>query len=277
MRRALLLGTRFLTVAGWTVLTAAQGGLPDAAHTLIVGARSFEQAHTQALLRITLQSGDRITVAPSDVHQQATFLLRSALREQAHQPVAPSRLFVLQVAEKAREVQRGRAFVNITLLSGAKFRLRAEDVEDARLTFLHTALEQARWPPPPKSVEESAALASSCGPKEAPPISFDAKGANFQQWLPRFVAQVRRNWWIPMAATTAMTQQGQVVVTFTVRKDGRLIDVSVKEPSPVEAFNLSARKALLDSNPTLPLPPDYPSESAFFTVTFYYCGGSAQK
>lgn len=100
-----------------------------------------------------------------------------------------------------------------------------------------------------------------------PAISFDSKGVEFGPWIARFVAQVRRNWFIPMAA---MTMKGHVVVTFNVHKDGRITDVSVAKPSPVDAFTLSARNAILATNPTIPLPPEYPDEKAFFTVTFFF-------
>ena len=100
-----------------------------------------------------------------------------------------------------------------------------------------------------------------------PAIDFDAKGVEFGPWIARFVAQVRRNWFIPMAA---MTMRGHVVVTFNVHKDGRITDVSVAKPSAVDAFTISARNAILASNPTVPLPPEYPDEKAFFTVTFFF-------
>jgi hypothetical protein len=38
----------------------------------------------------------------------------------------------------------------------------------------------------------------------------------------------------------------------------------------VESFNNAAYNAILTSNPTEPLPPEYPTEKALFTVTFYY-------
>jgi hypothetical protein len=44
----------------------------------------------------------------------------------------------------------------------------------------------------------------------------------------------------------------------------------VKQPSNIESFNLAAVNALMSSNPTQPLPAEYPSDSAFFTVTFLY-------
>lgn len=98
-------------------------------------------------------------------------------------------------------------------------------------------------------------------------IQFDSKGVEFGPWLARFVAQVRSNWMIPQAA---MSMHGNVSITFFVHKNGRLTDVTVARPSPIDAFTLSARNAILTSNPTIPLPPEYPDEKCFFTVTFFF-------
>jgi TonB family protein len=99
------------------------------------------------------------------------------------------------------------------------------------------------------------------------PLQFDTKGVEFGPWIRRFVAQVRRNWFVPMAA---MSLRGRVVLTFYVHRNGALTDVQIIQPSSVESFNIAARNALLASNPTEPLPPEYPDDKAFFTVTFYY-------
>ena len=99
------------------------------------------------------------------------------------------------------------------------------------------------------------------------PLQFDTKGVEFGPWIRRFVAQVRRNWFVPMAA---MSLRGRVVLTFYVHRNGALTDVQIIQPSSVESFNTAARNALLASNPTEPLPPEYPDDKAFFTVTFYY-------
>jgi TonB family protein len=100
-----------------------------------------------------------------------------------------------------------------------------------------------------------------------PSIQFDSKGVEFGPWLRRFVAQIRRNWFIPYAA---MTMKGHVVVTFYVHKDGRITDLQVVKPSGVDAFTNTAYNALAASNPTIALPPEYPDDRAFFTVTFYF-------
>jgi TonB family protein len=98
-------------------------------------------------------------------------------------------------------------------------------------------------------------------------IQFDTKGVEFGPWLRRFVAQVRHNWFIPQAA---MTFHGHVVLTFNIHKDGSISDVTVLQPSDIDGFNKAAVGAITGSNPTEPLPPEYPSDKAFFTVTFYY-------
>jgi TonB family protein len=100
-----------------------------------------------------------------------------------------------------------------------------------------------------------------------PAIQFDTKGVEFGPWIRRFVAQVKRNWLIPNAA---MMMKGHVVITFNVHKDGHITDLAVVQPSAIDAFNNAAYGALASSNPTVPLPPEYPSDKAFFTVTFFY-------
>lgn len=100
-----------------------------------------------------------------------------------------------------------------------------------------------------------------------PAIQFDTKGVEFGPWIRRFVAQVKRNWLIPYAA---MSMKGHVVVTFNVHKDGTITDLQVVGPSSVGAFNNAAFGALASSNPTASLPPEYPADKAFFTVTFFY-------
>ena len=103
--------------------------------------------------------------------------------------------------------------------------------------------------------------------RQAPFIQFDSKGADFGPWIRRFVAQVYRNWFMPYAI---MSMHGNVVLTFNVHRDGSITDLSVLKPSRVRAFTNSAFNAISTSNPTYPLPDDYPDDTCFFTVTFYF-------
>jgi TonB family protein len=102
-------------------------------------------------------------------------------------------------------------------------------------------------------------------------IQFDTKGVEFGPWVRRFAAQVRRNW-DPLIPTGPMMlrQRGHVVITLNVHKNGSITDVSVATPSAIEGYNTAAFGALTFSNPTQPLPPEYPADKAFFTITFFY-------
>jgi len=100
-------------------------------------------------------------------------------------------------------------------------------------------------------------------------FQFDSKGANFGPWLRKFAARVRANWYSIMPQT-AQYLRGHVVITFNVARAGALNELTVIGPSEVESFNNAAFNALAMSNPADQLPPDYPSDRLFITVTFYY-------
>lgn len=98
-------------------------------------------------------------------------------------------------------------------------------------------------------------------------IQFDTKGVEFGPWIRRFVNAVKRNWFVPLAAQTF---RGHVVLQFNIWKDGHITDIAVVQASSIDSFNTAAYNAIVSSSPVDPLPPEYPSEKAFFTVTFYY-------
>lgn len=100
-----------------------------------------------------------------------------------------------------------------------------------------------------------------------PEIQFDTKGVEFGPWIRRFVAQIRRNWFIPYSV---LANHGHVVLTFHVHRDGSLTDLALLQPSLIDSFNQSASNALRSSNPTQSLPIEYPDDKVFFTVTFFF-------
>ena len=93
-------------------------------------------------------------------------------------------------------------------------------------------------------------------------IQFDTRGVEFGPWLRRFVAQVRRNWFIPQAA---LVLSGHVVLQFNIHRSGEITDLVVLRPSAVDAFTHAAYGAIVSSNPTAPLPPEYPLDKALFS------------
>ena len=58
--------------------------------------------------------------------------------------------------------------------------------------------------------------------------------------------------------------------TLNIHKNGTISDVTVVSPCPIDGYNTAAFGALRASNPTPPLPPEYPADKAFFTITFFY-------
>ena len=79
----------------------------------------------------------------------------------------------------------------------------------------------------------------------------------------------QRNWF-PLIPQAAMSMSGHTVLTFNVHKNGMITDLTIARPSTINGFNNAAYGAMVSSNPTIPLPPEYPADKAFFTVTFFY-------
>src|SRR5207342_2246891 len=59
-------------------------------------------------------------------------------------------------------------------------------------------------------------------------IQFDSKGVEFGPWIRRFIAQVKRNWFVPQAA---MLLKGHVVIQFNVLRNGTLTDIRIVQKS----------------------------------------------
>jgi TonB family protein len=92
-------------------------------------------------------------------------------------------------------------------------------------------------------------------------------GVEFGPWVREFSTQIRRSWFIPYEAAQT---SGHVVVVVRVGRDGRIESPSIKEPSPVAAFNDSAVNAIAGVKSAAPLPAGYPSDHADLTITFYF-------
>ena len=99
-----------------------------------------------------------------------------------------------------------------------------------------------------------------------PSIQFDTKGVEFGPWIRRFVAQIKRNWFIPLAA---MSLKGSVVLTLQCAQ-GRQHHRFCRAP-PIQSTRSTTQPRTRERlDPTHPLPQEYPSPEVLFTVTFYY-------
>ena len=97
-------------------------------------------------------------------------------------------------------------------------------------------------------------------------LYYDDRGANLVPWIGRLIAEVRRNWYIPYAASY---DRGHVAVAISVLRSGQLAWLQVVVPSGVPGFDNAAVGALRGAQ-LLPLPDDYPGADFEIMLVFWY-------
>lgn len=97
-------------------------------------------------------------------------------------------------------------------------------------------------------------------------LYYDDRGANLVPWITRLIAEVRRNWYVPYAASY---QAGHVAIAISVLRSGELAWLQVVIPSGVPGFDNAAAGALQGAQ-LLPLPDDYPGNDFEIMLVFWY-------
>ena len=97
-------------------------------------------------------------------------------------------------------------------------------------------------------------------------LYYDDRGANLVPWISRLIAEVRRNWYIPYAASY---DHGHVAIAISVLRSGQLQWLQVVVPSGVPGFDNAAVGALRGAQ-LLPLPDDYPGADFEIMLVFWY-------
>ena len=97
-------------------------------------------------------------------------------------------------------------------------------------------------------------------------LYYDDRGANLVPWIGRLIAEVRRNWYIPYAASY---EAGHVAIAISVLRSGELAWLQVVIPSGVPGFDNAAVGALRGAQ-LLPLPDDYPGADFEIMLVFWY-------
>lgn len=97
-------------------------------------------------------------------------------------------------------------------------------------------------------------------------LYYDDRGANLVPWITRLIAEVRRNWYVPYAASY---QAGHVAIAISVLRSGELAWLQVVIPSGVPGFDNAAAGALRGAQ-LLPLPDDYPGNDFEIMLVFWY-------
>jgi protein TonB len=78
---------------------------------------------------------------------------------------------------------------------------------------------------------------------------------------------VTRNWKTSDVNPRLMTAPA-VVVTFTIQRDGSVTNVRLSQKSGIEPLDISAQRAVWDSQPFQPLPADFPRSQADVELRF---------
>jgi TonB family protein len=96
------------------------------------------------------------------------------------------------------------------------------------------------------------------------------EGVDFNDYLARVVASVRRNWYAVMPESAQLGDQGRVALQFRIMRDG---SVPADEPTRVipsgkEPLDRAAVSAIRSSNPFEPLPPKF--SGPYIELRFYF-------
>jgi TonB family protein len=90
--------------------------------------------------------------------------------------------------------------------------------------------------------------------------------ANFccPEYVATFVQRIHENW------NQNQNVTAQVVVKFTIQRDGTLTDVQVERPSGLMALDLGAQRAVLATRRVPPLPSQFPNSTLTVHLRFEY-------
>jgi TonB family protein len=121
----------------------------------------------------------------------------------------------------------------------------------------------------------TAALPSSCGLEGLQPavsILTPTEGVNFNSYIGRLLATVKRNWYAVMPESAMMGKKGIVVLTFRIQHDGKIPDAdpTLERSSHSPEFDDAAMDAVQTSAPYQPLPEAFHGPNVQVRFIFFY-------
>jgi len=115
-------------------------------------------------------------------------------------------------------------------------------------------------PAPVAAVAEGGLELARGGAASPPAIPSDFQ---FTYYVRQMLALIEGRWYKPPAPAGTRAR-----VRFTIRKDGRVVDIALEEASAVPSFDRAALRALYAANPLPPLPPGYRPASLTVHLAF---------
>jgi TonB family protein len=101
-------------------------------------------------------------------------------------------------------------------------------------------------------------------------LKSDPMGVDFRPYLLQVLAAVRRNWFAVYPEAARLGQRGQVVLEFSIAKQGLVVKVVYSTESGAKALDQAAVAAVSASNPLPPLPTDFKGDHVNLQMTFLY-------
>jgi hypothetical protein len=97
-------------------------------------------------------------------------------------------------------------------------------------------------------------------------------GVDFDSYINRLLATVKRNWYAVMPESAIMGDKGIVVITFRIRRDGvvPIPDPNLERTSGKEPLDGAAMSSIRTSSPFEPLPPQFKGPEIELRFIFFY-------
>ena len=97
-------------------------------------------------------------------------------------------------------------------------------------------------------------------------------GVDFDSYINRLLATVKRNWYAVMPESALMGDKGVVVITFRIKKDGvvPLPDPNLERTSGKEPLDSAAMSSIRTSSPFEPLPTQFKGPEIELRFIFFY-------
>jgi TonB family protein len=98
------------------------------------------------------------------------------------------------------------------------------------------------------------------------------EGVNFDSYITRMLATIKRNWYTVMPESAMMGEKGMVFITFQINQDGSVPgpDPTLERTSGTEPLDTAAMSAIKTSNPFDPLPSQFHGPFIRLRIIFLY-------
>lgn len=111
---------------------------------------------------------------------------------------------------------------------------------------------------------------AAAAPRSNLQLKSDPLGVDFKPYMLRVLQAVRTNWFAVFPEAARLGMRGQVVLEFSISKEGGVVKVVFARQSGAKALDQAAVAAISASNPLPPLPKEYKGDQIVLDMSFMY-------